>query len=154
MADPQQVVRIRDYLEQHRQTYDRDTLRQKLLADGHPAEAVDLAMAQVYGVQITGSVPRAPGTSRKKLALALVGVFFFNYLAVPAILSALPDIFGSYTLLAFPLVVVLEILAAVLLRKRDRSLARGFGWGVVATLAPIVVGVALVGICIAVYGYL
>ena len=78
MADSQQVARIRDYLEQHRQTYDRDALRQQLLADGHPAEAVDLAIAQVYGVQVTGPVQQPARDTRAKLALVILGTLLVN----------------------------------------------------------------------------
>ncbi len=49
MADPQEVMRIRVYLHQHRYRYGQDALRRKVLEDGHDPRAVELAMAQVYG---------------------------------------------------------------------------------------------------------
>jgi hypothetical protein len=47
----QDIARIRAYLEQHLDTYDREALRQQLLKDGHDPQAVDIAMAQVYSFQ-------------------------------------------------------------------------------------------------------
>ena len=65
MADSENVARIRAYLEQHRQTYDKQALRTKLLNDGHDPAAVELALAQVYGFEVApGPAPVVQNATR------------------------------------------------------------------------------------------
>ncbi len=154
MAEQDQVARIRAYLEQHRQTYDRDTLRNKLLSDGHDRQAVDLAVAQVYGFDVPPSPtpPQKLPASNLKFILAIVGIFLFNYLALPLIVGFLTQTLGDSLILLGVAALALEIVAGFALRRRDPQLARGIRWGLVATAVPLVGLALLFGACLAVLG--
>jgi hypothetical protein len=162
LAEPDDTARIRAYLEQHRATYDRAALRAKLLEDGHDAESVDLAMAQVYGFEVTppGSPPSSPPVddTRKRVILIAVGTFLANYSILPALAIGVVgtgNFAGSSFLSAFsvvgvvPLVLLLEGLAVLLLRRRNATWSRGLGWGLVVSLIPLIGLALLFGICVA-----
>ncbi len=121
MADPDRVARIRAYLEQHRNTYDRDALRQQLLADGYADRDIDLAMTQVYGNDVEASM----SSSRAVLTLPLVilGTVLLNSGACFASLR-------TVGIVPIGIGVVLELIAAALLWNRQPTVARGIIWGV------------------------
>lgn len=150
------VERIRAYLEQHKQTYTREALRSRLIEDGHNPQAVDLAIAQAYGFQVSSMSP-PPGVNRTRFILTIAGVFLFNYI-IWAILIAL-DMNGSAgigasgaSFWAVPGLLILEGIAAAALRRRDRTLSRGLAWGVGLTVLPLITLALLFGICLAIVG--
>jgi hypothetical protein len=158
MAEREDVARIRTYLEEHRATYTQAALRAKLLEDGHNQEAVDLAMAQVYGFAVPPASPQPAENTRTRVILIAAGTFLANYILLPAIVVAIITVvdqggagFGP-ALASFgiiPVVLLFEGLAAFLLRGRDRTIARGLGWGVVASLLPLIGLALLFGVCFA-----
>lgn len=144
------VDRIRAYLEQHKQTYTREALRSRLIEDGHNPQAVDLAIAQAYGFQVSSTSP-PPGVNRTRLILTIAGVFLFNYV-VWAILIALTINSSAAGFWAVPALLILEGIAAAALRRRDRTLSRGLTWGIGLTVLPLVTLALLFGICLAILG--
>ncbi len=158
MAEHDDAARIRAYLEEHRATYDRAALRTKLLEDGYDAELVDLAMAQVYGFEVAPATPPPADTMRRRVILIAVGTFVANYSILPALVIGVlnaGDFGGSSFLSLFsifgvvPLVLLLEGLAVLLLRRRDATWARGLGWGLMVSLIPLVGLALLFGVCLA-----
>ena len=154
------VERIREYLERLRNTYTQSALRQGLLADGHDPEAVDLAMAQVFGLQVAGPEQPAQPPATGRIALIIIATFLFNYIALPVIAGGISsvaesvgglDVFSITALLVFG-VLVAEVVAYFVLRRRNRTLARGIGWGIVATLVPLAGLLLLFGVCLAIIG--
>jgi hypothetical protein len=158
MAEHDDAARIRAYLEEHRATYDQAALRAKLLEDGHDVEQIDLAMAQVYGFEVAPASPPPADNSRKSVILIAVGTFLANYSILPVlvigVLSA-GDFGGGSFLSLFsifgvvPLVLLLEGIAVLLLRRRNATWARGLGWGLVVSLIPLIGLAMLFGICVA-----
>lgn len=144
------VDRIRAYLEQHKQTYTREALRERLIQDGHNPQAIDLAIAQAYGFQVS-TTPAPPETNRTQFILTIVGVFFFNYI-VWAILFALTIETNAAGLWAIPVMLIVEGIAAAALRRRNRTLSRGLSWGIGLTVLPLVTLALLFGICLAILG--
>jgi hypothetical protein len=163
MADAEHVARIRAYLEEHRSTYTREALQAQLLADGHPREAVDLALAQVYGFEVSpaGQSPpplAPPPSTTGRVVLIALGVFFGNYLLLAVasyLLSSLLDMIdGSLLGLLglIPLVLLAEGIAARVVRKKRPVLGRGLLWGVGISLLPLAGAALLIGICLALLG--
>jgi hypothetical protein len=155
MADPEYVARIRAYLEEHRHAYDRDALRQKLLADGHSAEAVDLASAQVYGFQVGTAAAPAPRSNTPGFLSSLLGVLALNFVGLPILLTLLGRITGfglAINLLIMLLALVGEGVVAGVLWRRNQPVARGLAWGVAGSLAPLLLLLVLFGICLALIG--
>lgn len=153
MADAEYVARIRAYLEQHRNEYDRDALRQKLLSDGHPPQLVDVAMAQVYGFTVAPNAPPVQRDPALPLVLTIVGVFLLNYILLGIALTVLVNsdtISAAYW--AFLLLIPLEVGASIVVRRRNRPVGRGILWGLIASLVPIVGAALLFGICLALIG--
>lgn len=150
MADDATVARIRAYLEQHRYTYERDVLRQKLIDDGAPPQAVDLAIAQVYGFDVQGTSTPAATSNVLTIVLLGFGVFLLNYAASFLTLAASN---GSEYALIVPAVLALgELVAAIVLWRRRPPIARGLAWGLAGSLIPLVLLALLFGICIALLG--
>ncbi|HEY0603086.1 MAG TPA: hypothetical protein VGD58_09255 [Herpetosiphonaceae bacterium] len=148
------VDRIRAYLEQHKQTYTREALRDRLIQDGHNPQAVDLAIAQAYGFQVS-STTAPPETNRTRFVLTIVGVFLLNYI-IWTILFVVginnSEIGFAIVLWAVPIMLLVEGMAATVLRRRDRTLSRGLSWGIGLTVLPLVTLGLLFGICLAVLG--
>ncbi len=150
MADSEQVARIRAYLEQHRHSYDRDTLRRKLLDEGYDPQAVDQAMAEVYGLKVESRAAQASGDITTQVLLVAAGIFLLNLLLLPILATVLlRSGAGSWTWLVL-LCIPLEIVAAIAFRKRNRTVTRGILWGLGATLALVAFVALLFGICIAI----
>jgi hypothetical protein len=158
MPDSEQVARIRAYLEQHRQTYEREALRQKLLADGHDPQAVDLAMAQVFGLQIAPA-PSSGGfrLGRPGYILLIVCTALLNILILPAAVVLMLRLGGNLSgtsllvgsLAPLMVVLLLETLAILFLRGRSPQVARGLVLGLGTSLALVVPMVLLLGGCVA-----
>lgn len=156
MADPENVARIRAYLEQHRQTYDKQALRVKLLSDGHAPAAVDLALAQVYGFEVTPGAKPVAEEVRGGFGPALLGTLLFNYLLLPIGVVLLLR-FGSDAGVSFLTGAVLPLLLTLLvesgaafgLRRSHAGVARGLRWGILISLIPFAVLALLFGACIA-----
>ncbi|HEY0603010.1 MAG TPA: hypothetical protein VGD58_08860, partial [Herpetosiphonaceae bacterium] len=92
-----------------------------------------------------------PETNRTRFILTIVGVFLFNYI-VWAILIALTINESAAGFWAVPVLLILEGVAAAVLRGRDRALARGLAWGIGLTVLPLVTLALLFGICLAILG--
>lgn len=73
MADPSEVARIRAYLEQHKNTYTREALHEKLRADGADPAAIEAALAQLEAERTATNGQRR----RFNPALAYVGLVTF-----------------------------------------------------------------------------
>jgi hypothetical protein len=153
MADSEYVARIRAYLEEHRQTYDQAALRAKLLTDGHPESVVDLALAQVYGYDPPPATPAPPQRNGPPLWLTIVLTFFGTYIVLALLFGAAIDSSNGFVTLSPLLLLPLQIIAMLVVRRRHRQLARGLAWGIAAAWAPLFSLVLLVGICLAVLGY-
>lgn len=150
MSDAEYVARIRAYLEQHRATYDREALRQKLLADGHPPQAIELAMAQVYGFQVQNTAPTVQRDPALPLILTLIGIFLLNYVLIGLVVGLEINRGGDGGILWLLLLLIpIEVGAAIVVRRRNRPVGRGIIWGLVASLVPILGAVLLFGICLA-----
>jgi hypothetical protein len=157
MADSQETAHIRAYLEQHRATYDREALRQKLLADGHNREAVELAMAQVYGLQVAPQPAPASGSTVSRYWLLILGVVLLNVMLLPASIVVTVNSELAQTALALlagglaPVIVVLLLeTGAILYWRRTRpQLSRALLIGVGASLGMVVPLALLFGACVA-----
>lgn len=145
------VDRIRAYLEQHKQTYTREALRDRLIEDGHNPQAVDLAIAQAYGFQLS-STSRPPEMDRTRFILMIAGVFLFNYIFWGIIVALIIVGQNPVWLWAIPVMLVLEGVAAAVLRPRNRSLSRSLALGIGISLLPLVTLGLLFGICLAILG--
>lgn len=149
------VDRIRAYLEQHKQTYTREALRERLIQDGHNPQAVDLAIAQAYGFQVSNTTPAPPQTNRTQFILTIAGVFLFNYIVWTILLVVglnNSDSVLTIGLWAVPIMLIVEGMAAAVLRGRNRTLSRGLSWGIGLTVLPLVTLGLLFGICLAILG--
>jgi hypothetical protein len=161
MTDSDRVARIRAFLEQHRDTYDRDALRQQLIADGHAPQDIDLAMAQVYGLQVAPqslpAVERDASFNTTQFALVIIGTMVLNAVLLCGALAAAAnsELSGTSltTLLGTSLLLPLlaEGGAAWALRQRNRAVSRGLMWGVIASIGLLLLGILLIGACIAIF---
>jgi hypothetical protein len=159
MSDPDRVARIRAYLEQHRDSYDREALRQQLLADGHDPQAIDLAMAQVFGLQVgpqpNATAERDASFNTTQFALIIIGIVALNFLLLCGAFSATVNLISDGTdftiLLAAStlLPLLIEGGAAWALRRRNRTVSRGLMWGAIASGVLLLLGVLLIGACFA-----
>ncbi len=156
MADPQHVARIRAYLEEHRGTYERQALRGKLLEDGHDPEAVELALAQTYGFEVAPSSPPTGTNTTTPLLLAITGTLLFNYVLLPILVVLLLQVVATDATSFFigvivpgVLALVVEVGAAVALRRERPAVARGIGWGILISLIPVAGLALLFGACVA-----
>jgi hypothetical protein len=145
------VDRIRAYLEQHKQTYTREALRERLIEDGHNPQAVDLAIAQAYGFQLSNTAA-PPEMDRTRFILTIAGVFLFNYIFWGIIVALVIVGQSPAWLWAIPAMLVLEGVTAAVLRPRNRSLSRSLALGIGVSLLPLVTLGLLFGICLAILG--
>jgi hypothetical protein len=149
--DDGSVERIRNYLEQHRDTYDRDALRRKLLNDGQPAQAVDLAIAQVYGLHVTAAqAPVEPAPSRRPFLLTLLGVLLLNFVASCTLTTILfSSGFAAPGAFLLAALIPLELAIMAYFWRRNHPVARGFMWALIGSLPVIAMGL-LLGFCVAI----
>lgn len=153
MGDSEQLARLRAYLEQHRATYTQEALRKQLLADGQPAQQVDLAIAQVYGFAVPGTTAApAPPAQTTRIILIAAATFLVNYLGIPLLLWGLAQIRNDAALLLAFAPLLVELGAAIGLWRRNRTVARGLAWALAASLLPLGAAVLLFGICLALLG--
>jgi hypothetical protein len=122
MTELEEIAQIRAYLEKHRAAYDREALRRKLLADGFTADAVDLAMTQVYSSADVPPVARLFGSPLLLYSLIVIGILFVNVLMLPALLKYVYEAQGWWPPWAPPyerilLVAPVEGLLAWMLRR-------------------------------------
>ena len=146
------VPRIRAYLEQHKQTYTRAALQRKLLEDGHNPQAVDLALAQAYGFEVTTTGAPPPPSRTQTVILTALGVFMLNYVLWGLIAALTIDSRFGLGLGLIVGSVVAEVVAAVALRSRNRAVSRGLAWGIALSLLPVAALALLFGICLALIG--
>jgi len=156
MHDEELIARIRSYLEQHRDTYTVDALRAKLVSEGLPPDAVDLAIAQVFP-NAYGAPGLAAGTAapaRKKWSfLTILGLIAGSAIFNAALvfgggwLMIVNDVLVVPVLIVGTMILVAEIVGAVLVSRRNASVTLGLVLGIVAT--PILVSLVLLGTCIA-----
>jgi hypothetical protein len=156
MADPEDVARIRAYLQQHKETYEQQALRAKLLEDGHDPQAVELALAQTYGFQVAPSTPPVGGNTTGRLLLVITGTLLFNYVVLPIIVVLLLQVgatdatsFFLGAIVPTVLALVVEVGAALALRRTRPVVARGIGWGILISLIPVAGLALLFGACVA-----
>jgi hypothetical protein len=156
MYDDVLLERIRDYLRANQATYTLEALRERLVADGAPPDAVDRVIAEMraspyYGPAPAGASAVVPDSrwNVKKFFAVLAGVTTLNVLGVAgaAALSFATEsawAFGAVGLLAL----AAEIAAAVVYAKKNTTVTVALVVAIVLT--PVVVGVLLAGACIAI----
>ena len=141
-ADPQLVA----YLHQHGNHYSRESLREQLLASGASAEQVDDAFA-TWEVERILIPPPAPRVWPRALGIA---VLTFVVVAVPlglAIQTSNQDLgqdLGLFGLSLFPVLLVGELIAGLILRDRSPR------WGKALAYAPLfAIGLGVAGLLLA-----
>ena len=150
VPEPANVERIRAYLEQHRDRYDREALRRQLLTDGQSREAVDLAIAQVFGLQVTAAPNATPvKTGTRTVVLTFLGLTLLNLVAATGLGYIATDA-DQLALALVPglLLIGLEIAAMVYYRPRNRPRSRGIMWALIIALPFVAFGL-LLGWCVA-----
>lgn len=167
MTDADRIARIRAYLDQNRDTYTRAALRQRLVADGHPLADIDEAMVQVYGAQVEASPADTPASvsqiseSPSTTSVVLIGLAFAmlnSLLACVVVFSAISGVAGISSsllgVLGIPVLVLLLLEGGLAFGIRDRNptLSRGLVWGIILSLAFVVLGGLLFGVCLALLG--
>ncbi len=152
MHDEQLMERLRQYLEQHRSTYTIEALRKKLIAEGVPADAVDLAISQTFpnAYSLPGAAPPstpARGWSVMTILLLIGGSAIFNAALIfgGGALMITNDLWTIPVLLGGGLVLVGEIVGAIVVSRRNSSVTLGLILGIVAT--PPLVMLILAGVC-------
>lgn len=166
MADPQDVARIRDYLKEHGATFSREALHARLVTDGHPSDAIDLAFAQEYGLEasstsslnipITGNTvtPTTAKSGCGRIALVTFGILLLNLVIVPLLIAFVSqyinlgsiDDFVIGSLILVVLVAIIEGVAAYLTRRSDVGLSRGLTIGLGLMIFPILIIAAMIGL--------
>lgn len=151
---PEQVARIRVYLERYRDVYNVDALRRKLLADGHNRRAVDAAVAEIFGQNALPLARRERFFARweRQDWLIFWGALLFNLLVLPAILAATSR--GTFSsgqalvnALLTPLIVLGELVLAGVIRRRFPAL-HGVFWASLLYFATFPIAL---GTCIAIF---
>ena len=122
MTEPEEVARIRAYLEQHRATYDREALRRKLVAEGSTPEAVDQAMTEAYGSADNASGPPVFGGQPRLYYLLIISILVVKVLVLPALLKYVYEAKGWWPPWAPPyqsilLLTPVELLVAAVLTR-------------------------------------
>jgi hypothetical protein len=159
MHDEALLEQIRAYIRQHRSTYTLEALRDRLIRDGAPPDAVGRVMVEMTeGPQpavdspYLGPAPSPPPSMAKKwsiktifamiLAVVIVniaGICLTLYIAFSTDLAFLFWVFAIGAIVA-------EVVAVVKFSSRNRSVSLGLLLGIVAT--PIVVVLLLLGTCL------
>lgn len=160
MPDEALLEQIRAYIRQHRTTYTLEALRDRLIRDGAPPDAVGRVLVEMTeGRQppppdspYLGPAPSppsgpAPKWSIKTIFALIVAVVLANlaglgltfYLAIESDLFFVVWVFAGGALVA-------EVAGTVYFASRNRSVSLGLLLGIVAT--PIVVMLLLLGACL------
>ena len=152
MHDEELIERLRQYLEQNRSTYTIDALRKKLIAEGVPADAVDLAIAQTFPNAYTtpGNAPPAVtsrGWSVMTILLLIGGSAIFNAALIfgGGLLMITNEVWAIPVMLGGGLILIGEIAGAIIVSRRNSSVTLGLILGIVAT--PPLVMLILAGTC-------
>jgi hypothetical protein len=157
MFDEELLARIRAYIRTYEATFTHEALRERLIHDGAPAEAVDLVLAEMRRPPYLGPpAPGAPGTegparwSARRFFGVVVLCVVANLVVIAAAggLAAWAEsgtVFGVVGLVGL----VAEIAAIAVYAKRNDSVT-AVGLVVALCLTPVVVGVLLVGACFAI----
>jgi hypothetical protein len=152
MYDEALLAKIRDYISRNRASFTLDALRRKLIEEGVPADAIDVAIAQLYPDPYRGPSPVAqPGTNRSwtvgRVVLTMLGITILNLVVGAASIwagialdSGIPFLAGCGGLL------VAEIAGAIYFARRNGSLSIGLVLGIV--LSPVAAVAILFGLCI------
>ena len=156
MVDPVEVARIRTYLEQHLQTYHWEALRDKLVAEGHDPEAVELALAQIETVRTATQAEQAARAHVASLvpAIVLVNLVLFGcvmpYLSVPVALGhATAERVTKVLWWGLAPILAGEILVIAVLFLRRSPLARPL---LSALLPSLALALLLFGSCVIAFG--
>lgn len=150
-ASAGEVQQIRSYLEQHRDTYDREALRRKLLSDGHSPQAVDLAFAQAYGLPVNAAqAPSDPPENRAPFLATLFGVLLLNFVASCLLTTIMfTNNVPPENALLMAVLIPLELAIMAYFWRRNRPVARGFMWALIGSLPVVAMGL-LLGFCVAI----
>ncbi len=152
MYDDALLARIRDYIAQNRASFTLDALRRKLIEDGVPPDAIDIAIAQLYpdpyrGPAAAAEAKPSTGWTIGRVLLTMLGVTLVN-LAIAAV-----GMFASFQLEnGVPFLVVCgtllaaEITGAIYFARRNGAVSIGLVLAIVAS--PIAAIAILFGICI------
>ena len=141
------IERIKTIVEAQRQTHDQQTLRTMLLADNYDARAVDLVLAQAYGLTVSPATAATTISPTTKVVLYAIATFFANAVVLMALITAfmaLLSVIDSFDITILGFVLPIAVLVAgesgmvIYLRRNSPILARGLGWGIVITVSVIV----------------
>ncbi len=158
MDDEALLEQIRAYIRQHRATYTLEALRDRLIRDGAPPEAVGRVLVEMTeGPQPPPSSPYlgpAPSPPPPATRWSFKTIFGLIVAVVVANLAGLGLslwlAFSTELELLFYLVagggLVAEVIGVVVFASRNRSVSLGLLLGIVAT--PLVVGLLLLGTCL------
>jgi hypothetical protein len=159
MHDEALLEQIRAYFRQHRATYTLDALRERLIRDGAPPDAVGQVLVEMSGQPqpppgspYLGPAPTAPATGGTpwsfKTIFGLIVVVTIANLAVLGLSLYLA--FATEVVLLFYVVagaaLVAEVVGIVHFASRNRSVSLGLLLGIIAT--PLVVALLLLGTCL------
>ena len=152
MHDDQLIARLRQYLEQNRSAFTIEALRKKLIAEGVPPDAVDLAIAQTFPNAYSGpgvvppAAPRA-GWSVVKILLLIGASAIFNAALIfgGGLLMITNEVWAIPVMVGGALIFVAEVVGAIVVSRRNSSVTLGLLLGIVAT--PPLVILILAGAC-------
>lgn len=154
MHDEQLLERLRQYLEQNRATYTVEAMRKKLIDEGVPADAVDLAIAQSFPNAYAGpgaAPPARPGRGWSVMTILLLigasSIFNAALIFGGGLLMITDEVWAIPVMLGGGLILVGEIVGAVVVSRRNTSVTLGLILGIVAT--PPLVILILAGACFA-----
>lgn len=152
MYDEALLARIRDYIAQNRHAFTLDALRKKLIEEGVPPDAIEVAIAQLYPDPYRGPAPAAAEPAKKawsvgKVVLTMLGVTLLN-LVVAAL-----GLFGSFQFenplpffLACGILFAVEVAGAVIFARKNGAVSIGLVLAIV--LSPIAAVAILFGMCL------
>ncbi len=153
--DEELLNRIREYVRQNMGTYTPEALRDRLIRDGAPAEAVDRVISETRGSPYYGPppVPMPPASPARPLRASIVllvitaGIVVNLAVAAGALFLAI-QFNSALPWILCPLAVAAEIAGAIAYGRKSPSVTVGLVVGLVLT--PIVAVVLLLGACIAI----
>ncbi|HSH77960.1 MAG TPA: hypothetical protein VLA19_05430 [Herpetosiphonaceae bacterium] len=152
MADSVEVARIRAYLETHLKHYHWEALRDKLIAEGHDPEAVELALTQVEPARAAIATEHTARTRVATLATVLTVInvvafgCFMPYVGVSLVVGP-PAADRAARVLWWGLAPILagQIIALAVLFLRKSPLARPL---LSALLPSLALALLLFGSCV------
>jgi hypothetical protein len=152
MQDDQLLARLRQYLEQNRSAFTIEALRKKLIAEGVPPDAVDLAIAQTFpnaysGPGVVPAVAPRHGWSVVRILLVIGASAIFNAALIfgGGLLMITNEVWAIPVVVGGALIFVAEVVGAIVVSRRNSSVTLGLLLGIVAT--PPLVILILAGAC-------